>query len=296
MLSRRKFSKLLTFSFPGILVSGCSLPIQTLGQTSSVVTAAIGVEHQLEARLGMQALDTESGQTWSYHADQRFPMCSTFKVIASAAFLAKVDRGEDSLSRKVVINESDLVSYSPMTITRLGDSGMSMSEICEAALTLSDNTAGNIILESIGGPSGVTQFARDIGDETFRLDRWETELNEAAIGDLRDTTSPAAMTETLQKMLFGNVLSEASKSLLQSWLIDNKTGDAKLRAGLPPAWTVGDKTGGGNNGTMADVAFILVPNRKPIIVSIYMTETTASFDDRNAGIADIARALKQALG
>lgn len=296
MLNRRQFTKLLTKSFPGILVSGCVLPFQALAQADSFITAVIGVERQLEARLGVEVLDIESKRKWAYQADQRFPMCSTFKVIASAAFLAKVDSGEDSLSRKVVIDDSDLVSYSPMTITRTGDAGMSMSEICEAALTLSDNTAGNIILESIGGPSGVTQFARDIGDETFRLDRWETELNEAVIGDLRDTTSPAAMTETLQKLLFGNVLSEASKSLLQSWLTDNKTGDAKLRAGLPSAWTVGDKTGGGNNGTMADVAFILVPNRKPIIVSIYMTETTASFDDRNAGIANIARALKQALG
>lgn len=295
MLSRRKFSRFLTLSFPGILASGCSLPIQTLGQTNSLITAVIEVERQLGARLGMQALDTESGQTWSYHADQRFPMCSTFKVIASAAFLAKVDRGEDSLSRKVFIDESDLVSYSPMTETRIGDAGMSMAEICEAALTLSDNTAGNTILESIGGPSGVTQFARDIGDKMFRLDRWETELNEAAVGDSRDTTSPAAMTATLQKILFGNVLSQTSKNQLQSWLMDNKTGDAKLRAGLPSAWTVGDKTGGGNNGTMADVAFVQAPNRKPLIVSVYMTETTASFDNRNAGIADIARALKQAL-
>lgn len=295
MLSRRKFSRFLTLSFPGILVSGCSLPIQTLGQTNSLITAVIEVERQLGARLGMQALDTESGQTWSYHGDQRFPMCSTFKVIASAAFLAKVDRGEDSLSRKVFISESDLVSYSPMTETRIGDAGMSMDEICEAALTLSDNTAGNTILESIGGPSGVTQFAREIGDKMFRLDRWETELNEAAVGDSRDTTSPAAMTESLQKILFGDVLSQASKNQLQSWLMNNKTGDAKLRAGLPSAWTVGDKTGGGNNGTMADVAFVLVPNRKPLIVSVYMTETTASFENRNAGIADIARALKQAL-
>jgi beta-lactamase class A len=156
VLSRRKFSRFLTLSFPGIVVSGCSLPNQTLGQTNSLITAVMEVERQLGARLGMEAVDTESGQTWSYHADQRFPMCSTFKVIASAAFLAKVDRGEDSLSRKVFIGESDLVSYSPMTQTRIGDAGMSMGEICEAALTLSDNTAGNTILESIGGPSGVT--------------------------------------------------------------------------------------------------------------------------------------------
>lgn len=295
MPSRRKFSKLLGLSFPGILIAGCSQPFQALAfaQTDGLNAAAMDVESQLGARLGMAVLDTETGQTWAYQAEQRFPMCSTFKILASAAFLAKVDRGEDSLSRNVVIDEVDLVSYSPLTETRTGDGGMSMAEICAAALTLSDNTAGNTILESIGGPNGVTQFAREIGDKVSRLDRWETDLNEAAIGDPRDTTSPAAMTETLQKLLFGSVLSQASKSQLQSWLKNNKTGDAKLRAGLPTDWIVGDKTGGGQNGTMADVAFLVPPNRKPLIVAVYMTETTASFDDRNAGIAEIAKALKQ---
>jgi beta-lactamase class A len=221
-------------------------------------------------------------------------MCSTFKVIA-AAFLAKVDKGEDSLSGKVVIDESNLVSYSQLTETRTGGAGMSMAEICETAITLSDNTAGNTILESIGGPSGVTQFARAICDQISRLDRWETQLNEAAIGDPRDTTSPKAMMETLQKLLFGSTLSQASKRQLQSWMTDNKTGDAKLRAGLPSDWIVGDKTGGGANGTMAGVAFVLVPDLQPVIVAVCMTETATSFGDRNAGIADIARALKQAL-
>ena len=244
--------------------------------------------------MGVAVMDNETEQRWSYQAGQRFPMCSTFKIIA-AAFLAKVDKREDSLSRKVVIDELNLVSYSPLTETRTEGVGMTMAEICEAAITLSDNTAGNTILESIGGPSGLTQFARAIGDQTSRLDRWETQLNESAIDDPRNTTSPWAMMETLQKLLFGSTLSQVSKTQLQSWMTDNKTGDAKLRAGLSSNWIVVDKTGGGANGTMADVAFVLAPDRQPVIVVVYMTETTASFDDRNAGIADIARALKTAL-
>ena len=161
--------------------------------------------------MGVAVMDNETEQRWSYQAGQRFPMCSTFKIIA-AAFLAKVDKREDSLSRKVVIDELNLVSYSPLTETRTEGVGMTIAEICDAAIISSDNTAGNTILESIGGPSGLTQFAPAIGVQTSRLDRWETQLNESAIDDPRNTTSPWAMMETLQKLLFGSTLSQVSKN------------------------------------------------------------------------------------
>lgn len=291
-LGRREFSKLVL----GTCAAGGSLhPVMAAAMTNRLLDSVRQVEQRLNARLGFAALDTGTGEAWTYQADQRFPMCSTFKVIATSAFLARVDSGEDSLQRRVVIREEDLVSYSPLTETRVGNQGMTMAEICEAALTLSDNTAGNTILKSIGGPSGVTEFARSIGDEVTRLDRWETDLNEALVGDERDTTSPNAMAQTLRQLLLGDTLSESSRQQLQEWMIGNKTGDAKLRAGLPFGWVVGDKTGGGENGTMADVAIIWPTNRQPLIVAVYMTETTASFDDRNAGIAEIARSLGEEI-
>lgn len=291
-MKRRKFSKLVL----GLCAAGggVSIPL-ALAQEERVSNKAAEVEERLGARLGLAILDEESGRQWSYQADQRFPMCSTFKVLASGAFLAKVDRGEDSLQRRAVISEDDLVSYSPFTETRVGGEGLTMAEICEAALTLSDNTAGNKILEAIGGPVAVTEFARSIGDDVTRLDRWETELNEALVGDARDTTSPNAIGQTLRELLLGSTLSEGSKQQLRSWMVANKTGDAKLRAGLPNDWTVGDKTGGGENGTMADLAVIWPPNRRLLIVAVYMTETLASFDDRNAGIAEIASALSDEI-
>jgi len=291
-LGRRDFSKLI---FGACAVGGSFRAVSATTMISRLRDQVMQVEDRLDARLRFAALDTGTGGTWRYQADQRFPMCSTFKVLAAGAFLARVDRGEDSLDRRVVINEDDLVSYSPLTETRLDDQDMTMAEICEAALTLSDNTAGNKILESIGGPSGLTEFARSIGDEVTRLDRWETELNEALVGDDRDTTSPNAMVQSLRKLLLGDTLSEISKQQLRNWMIANKTGDAKLRAGLPSDWIVGDKTGGGNNGTMADVAIVMPVNKQPLIVAVYMTETTAAFDDRNAGIAEIARALGEEI-
>lgn len=293
MLSRRNLTKLMS----GLFVSAgtFSLHSSVVAQTNPILARIVQVEGELNARLGFAALDLNSGRKWEYHADQRFPMCSTFKVVAAAALLRKVDSGSDSLARRVVLKESDLVSYSPLTKKRIGGTGFSMAEICEAALTLSDNTAGNAILTAIGGPEGLTQFARQIGDNKFRLDRWETDLNEAKVGDDRDTSTPGAMLETMEKLLFGDILSEESQLQLQAWMIANQTGDAKLRAGLPSAWTVGDKTGGGNNGSMADIAFALQPNGAPLLVAVYMTETNSSFDARNAGIADIARALTESL-
>lgn len=291
-VDRRGFSKLIL----GCSAAGAGFVLAlSLAQEDRLLNKAVEVGERLGARLGLAILDEESGRRWSYQADQRFPMCSTFKVLASGAFLARVDRGDDSLQRRVVITEDDLVSYSPFTETRVGGAGLTMAEICEAALTLSDNTAGNKILEAIGGPSGVTEFARSVGDDVTRLDRWETDLNEALIGDARDTTSPNAIAETLRELLLGATLSESSRQQLRAWMIANKTGDAKLRAGLPHDWTVGDKTGGGENGTMADVAVIWPMGRQPIIVAVYMTETTASFEDRNAGIAEIALALHEQI-
>ncbi|MEX0963938.1 MAG: class A beta-lactamase [Pseudohongiellaceae bacterium] len=285
---RRNFSRL---SLAALTAVGTSSWRPLLAQQNALISKAIEIEQRLGARLGLAVLDEESGRSWNYQSDQRFPLCSTFKVVASGAFLARVDRAQDSLERRVVIEQDALVDYSPVTETRVGEQGMTMAEICAAALTESDNTAGNIILQSIGGPSGVTQFARSLGDNMTRLDRWETDLNEALIGDPRDTTTPAALTSTLRELLLSDTLSENSRKQLRDWMIANKTGAAKLRAGFPSSWIVGDKTGGGNNGTMADVAVVWPENRQAIFVAIYMTETTASFDDRNAGIAEIARAL-----
>ncbi|WP_425501035.1 class A beta-lactamase [Skermanella pratensis] len=254
------------------------------------------VERRLGARFGADILDTESGRRWAHRAEERFPLCSTFKAIACGAVLAKVDAGREDLERRIRFEAGDVVTYSPVTQDRVGGDGMTLAEICEAAMTRSDNTAGNIILDSLGGPAGVTEFARSLGDTVTRLDRWETDLNEATPGDPRDTTSPAAMVANLESLVLGDTLSRPSRDRLTAWLVSNKTGDAKLRAGLPKDWRIGDKTGGGDHGTMNDVAVIWPPGRKPVIVSIYMTETKASFDDRNAAIAEIGRALRTTLG
>lgn len=252
--------------------------------------ALADLEHSLGARLGVAMRDTGSGARFAFRAEERFPLTSTFKFLAAAAVLAKVDAGKDTLHRRVVYAKSDLVTYSPETEKHAGE-GMALGAICEAAITLSDNTAGNLMLAAIGGPEGLTRFARKLGDEVTRLDRIETALNEASPGDPRDTTSPSAMLGNLEKLLLGDALETASRERLTAWLIANKTGDTRLRAGLPAGWRVGDKTGAGGNGTANDLAIVWPPGRKPILIAAYLTQCDRGMDARNQALAEVARIL-----
>jgi beta-lactamase class A len=150
-------------------------------------------------------------------------------------------------------------------------------------------------LDKIGGPVGLTSFARSIGDEMTRLDRKEPELNSAIPGDERDTTTPAAMCADMQRFVLGNVLSESSQNQLQDWLRQNETGSLMIRAGVPKTWTIGDKTGRCGNGATNDVAFIRLPGRALIVLAIYSIGSTSSADDRAETVAEAARAVVEVL-
>lgn len=252
------------------------------------------IEAGIGARMGVTVIDTGTGLHASHRGTERFPMCSTFKWLASAAVLAGVDAGRERLERRVHYASSDLVIYSPATEKRVED-GMTMAELCEAAITLSDNTAGNLILASLGGPSSLTAYARSIGDQVTRLDRNEPTLNEAKPGDPRDTTTPDAMAANLQAVILGSRLSSGSRERLTAWLAANTTGGARLRAGLPKDWRVGDKTGSGSEGTNNDVAVVWPPGRAPLMVCAYITETRSPSERCNAAIAAAAQAVAASL-
>jgi beta-lactamase class A len=253
------------------------------------------LESKSGGRLGVCVLDTATGARHVHRGDERFPMCSTFKALAAAAILARVDAGKEQLSRRITFDASALVTYSPTTEKHVGD-GMTVAAICEAAVTLSDNTAANLLLASIGGPSGLTSFVRSLGDQLTRLDRDEPSLNEALPDDPRDTTTPTAMASTLQTLILGTTaLSTASREQLTAWLIANKTGDTRLRAGFPKDWRVGDKTGTGARGTNNDIGVIWPPGKAPILITAYLTGATVSATQQNATIASVARAVSVML-
>jgi beta-lactamase class A len=247
------------------------------------------IETDSGGRLGVSVLDTQTGLAYAWRGDERFPMCSTFKFLAAALVLSRVDQGQEQLSRRIAVQASDIVPYSPATQPRVGGLPMTVAELCEATVTLSDNAAANLLLKSFGGPQGLTAYARSLGDKFTRLDRFEPDLNEATPGDPRDTTTPDAMLRAIQKIVLGRALSPASREQITRWLIDNKTGDKKLRAGLPAGWRVGDKTGGGERGTNNDIGVLWPPGRAPVLVTCYLTQSSANLGIRDRAISEVGR-------
>jgi beta-lactamase class A len=249
------------------------------------------LERRHGGRLGVAVLDAAKAEPVAHRGGERFAMCSTFKFAAAAFVLARADRGEESLARRIAYGRDRLVTYSPVTEKHAGGDGLTVGELCDAAVTLSDNTAGNLLLGSFGGPAGLTAFMRSLGDGVSRLDRWETELNEAAPGDPRDNTTPLAMLGLLRETVLGTALSGPSRDQLAAWLVASKTGDKRLRAGVPGGWRVGDKTGTGENAATNDVAVLWPPGgRAPIVVAAYYAEArSASADERNAVLAEVGR-------
>ena len=293
MLTRRGFAKLLLaplIGYAGLRWNAAAAEggLAALGETLAKIETESG------GRLGVAVLDTGSGALAGHRIDERFPMCSTFKALAAAAILTRVDAGKEQLGRRVPVEQKDILAYAPVTRQHVGQE-MSVAELCDAMVTLSDNSAANILLASMDGPSSISSLARSLGDEITRLDRIEPDLNEAAPGDPRDTTTPGTMAKNLKALATGNVLSAASRDQLIAWLVGCKTGDAKLRAGLPKGWRVGDKTGSGNRGSSNDVAVIWPDGHAPVIVTSYLTETAAPDDRRNATHAAVGRLVAAVL-
>lgn len=250
----------------------------------------VALERQLDGRLGVFAIDTASGATLAYRARERFPFASSFKAILAGAVLARSEREPGLLDRRIHYGESQLVSYSPITRPRMA-TGMTVAELCAAAIQYSDNTAANLLLNLIGGPQGLTRFARERQDATFRLDRIETQLNTAIPGDPRDTSTPMAMATLLQRLTLEKGLGEAQRTQLQAWLRGNTTGARRIRAGVAEGWTVADKTGTGDYASASDLGLVWPPGRAPWVIAVYTTRSERDATPREAVIADAARVI-----
>lgn len=274
-----------------LFVSGlvCAPLVQARAGDRDWAAELARLEAGVGGRLGVAVRDTGTGRELQHRASERFPMCSTGKVLACAALLERVDRGQERIDRRIRFGNDAIVTYSPVTKPKAGGEGMTLDELCHATITVSDNTAMNLILAELGGPQAITDYARATGDGTTQLDRTEPELNEARPGDPRDTTTPVAMVAHLQDLVLGTRLSEASRTRMTDWLVANTTGDARLRAGVPAGWRVGDKTGSGERGTTNDVGLFWPPDRAPLVVAVYLTETEAAPEGRNAVLAAVAK-------
>lgn len=244
----------------------------------------------------MFAYNVRTRRTVTHRADELFPMCSVFKTLASAAVLRDLDRDGEFLGRRIHYTEADLPeSGSDKTRAHLAE-GMTVAELCEVAITYSDNGAGNLLLRELGGPTAITRFARSLGDPVTRLDRWETELNSAEPWRVTDTTSPRAIGRTYGRLVLDDdALNRPDRRLLTHWLLSNTTSGKRFRAGLPKTWTVADKTGSGSYGTTNNVGVARTPDGTPVVLSVLSTKPAqdAAWDD--ALVAETAALLSELL-
>lgn len=254
------------------------------------------LENESGGRLGVAVISTNGVPIFLYRSDERFAMCSTFKALLGALVLSRVDAGKESLDRKIHYVSADILDYAPITKERLDIGHMTVRELNAASIQYSDNTAANLLLKEVGGPAALTKYLRSIGDSITRLDRNEPSLNTNLPNDPRDTSTPAAMARTLQKLLIRKSLSPAAREQLKVWMIGNTTGDAKLRAGFDKRWVIGDKTGSGANGASNDIAIVFPDDLPPFIITVFYTGSPASGDEKNAVIAEVARIARESLG
>ena len=255
------------------------------------------IEASVRGRVGVYALDVASGRSLAHRANERFPMCSTFKAMAAAAALKLAEDGQLKLDAVIHYGAGDLMDYAPATKAHVADGGMKLADLLAAAVELSDNTAANLVLAQIGGPADWTRFVRSIGDTSSRLDRTEPALNTSKPGDPRDTTTPAAMAADLKTTLLGDALAPASRDLLTGWMVACQTGAARLRAGLPSTWRIGDKTGTWNGSddwaSSNDIAVAWTPSG-PIVIACYVQGRDAVHGDvRDRAIASVGKLVAE---
>lgn len=269
------------------------VPSQVSAET--VESAISGVESELKAQVGFYMHNYQSKEGIEHNADARFPLNSTFKLFACAALLSRVDSGQSRLTDSVDLNGVEVVPWSPLVSHSInsGQLSVTLDGLCRMMLSVSDNTAANLVLMEIGGPRGFTEYMRTIGDSVTRLDRWEPSLNEGAPNDPRDTTSPRAIASSLTKVLLGDSLSDSSRKVLKSWLSGHQVADNLFRASLPDSWSIEDRTGAGQHGTRSIVAIIYPPKREPIVATLFMRDTEADISERDMSIARVGAAIVQ---
>jgi beta-lactamase class A len=308
LLSRRSIL-LGAMAGTGVALVGCATPrtdgTSTAGTTTSAqpsvspaaqaeLAELAALESTFGGRIGVYAIDTGTGATVAHRADERFLMCSTSKVLATAAVLRLRAQRPGLLDEVIRYDQSQVLEYAPATSQHVAD-GMTVSALCEAAITLSDNTAANLLVQTVGGPREVTAFARTLGDRVTSQDRIEPDLNVGAPGDERDTSTPAQMAADLRALALGDGLDPAGRDLLVGWLKANTTGGKSIRAGLPDGWVVGDKTGSGAQGEVDDIAVAWPPGRAPLVIAVYTAPADPKSQAGRATVAGAAAIVAKAL-
>ncbi|GAD81633.1 beta-lactamase [Nocardia asteroides NBRC 15531] len=298
-LSFRRRLAAAALALIAVAASACSTAATEATAPSSTAAAAdalafAALESTYDARLGLSVLDTGTDRVVAYREHERFPMASTFKGLACGALLQAHPLATGYFEQVIRYTAADIVVNSPETEQHI-DTGMTVTALCDAAITQSDNTAGNLLLRLLGGPEGFTAFLRTLGDQVSRLDRWEPELNTAVPGDERDTTTAAALAADYRALVVGTALAEPERAQLAAWLKASRTGAKRIKAGLPADWTIGDKTGTPAYGSALDVAVAWPPGRAPLVLAVLTTRTEKDADPVNELVAEAAKTAVASL-
>ena len=262
---------------------------------AAVRRAIAGIERSAGGPIGVAILDTGSGARFEHRAQQRFPLCSTFKLLLAARLLHGAQDGRWAMTDRLPVAAADMMYHAPFTETRIGGTA-SLAELAEAMVTNSDNPAANIALRHIGGPAALTAWLRRIGDATTRIDRYEPAMNNETPGDPRDTTTPAAMLATSRRLATAGPLDAAGRAMLLGWMAASVTADTMIRPALPAGWREANKTGSGEWHARNIVSVITPPGRAPIWVAAYLYSAKATLAERSRHFPPLGRALVESLG
>ncbi|MFH8799654.1 class A beta-lactamase [Streptomyces sp. NPDC017936] len=272
-------------------------PARAAGAADPVTARLRELEERHGARLGVFAHNVRTRRSVRHRAGERFPVCSLFKVLAVAAVLRDLDRDGEVLARRVLYTADDVVENSPVTGDPVNVArGMTVAELCGAALCRSDNTAANLLLRELGGPTAITRFARSIGDRVTRLDRWEPDLNSAEPWRVTDTTTPYAIGRSYARLVLGGALEAGDRRRLTDWMLANETSVNRFRKGLPPTWTLADKTGGGWYGANNDAGIAWTPDGAPVVLVVQVTGPDRDAAPDHDLIVETAALLARTLG
>jgi beta-lactamase class A len=237
--------------------------------------------------------------TVRYRAAERFPMCSLFKTLAAAAVLRDLDQHGETLAKRIHYTAADVEAADGGTVTSRPENlaaGLTIAELADAAIRYSDNTAGNLLLRELGGPTAITRFCRSLGDPKTRLDRWEPALNSAEPWRVEDTTTPGAIARTYARLVLGDALGHPDRARLTAWLLANTTSGDRFREGLPKDWTIADKTGAGSYGTNNNVGIAWTPDGTPVVLAVLTTKPAPDALSDNPLVAKTASVLADAVG
>ena len=270
------------------------LPLASQAFEDALAADIKALEANLDARIGVLIVDTGSDWQWAHRENERFLMASTFKTLLCGTVLNRVDQEVLSLDAAIAINESALVPYAPVVEKTVGGT-LTLAELCHATVDMSDNPAANLLIGRLGGPQEVTDFLRQIGDPDTRPDRLEPMVNSFVAGDPRDTSTPTGMLTSWHALLLGDALSDTSQAQLADWLSHGSVTGQFIRAHAPKDWSIWDKSGGGRDHTRNLIAMVQPPEDAAYLIAIFVSDTLADWDTRNAAVSQISARIVQVI-